>query len=1062
MSTLILPPALRRNLVPATAPPRPILEREFLLGVDVDTREEVRASLSLFLTSYWCCGEIGIGKSNHVLAPLYEALKAPLPGAVFDGAGTLATNLLHAVACIATRRMAYADILPEALGQAQRFLLRHPIITFGDPSRAISIDLLRRQLLPNGDLETLEHVATRTYQVFNRLFADDADKRVRFRRVAMMVLTILSAAGRPIREYKRLISPPERTKHGPVANPFLEFCLREAQRLGIQPSQQSFFDDQVQAFEELRRLPLAQFLQATDSTDNALNYFYTSPGADYVNEQSLDLPRLLGSGGKLLLTHTLPDLTLATMLFRAYDSILRTWVRGREPLRRRTAYGFQVIDEPFWIDQGVSGDWAVQRNKRWSVLLLHQRERQLDDIQDGLSDLMASYAKLRGRFRPDTVEVATEIAYRLRTFRPDGLQIPYRTRTTSETKGLSESLGESWGETLSESRSTGESEQHGQSDGWSDSAGDAQTSVPDDPANLPSWTDSRGRGRSGSATSSNGSSWQDTSGTAKSTGGSTGSSTAKTNGEAWTEQLHFVPVAEQALDAAQGVLRTPDFQLFLTYGEKTRQIALAKQREYPVSLFGVPVAEHARTYQQKVYRSWTLPRAPFDTAVTVDVTPTVVPAPAPSSAPASPSAAAPVEERPNVSGAPVPTATTPVTIVEDSVPATQSATVSVAPTEMAPTQSVETTSPSFDSDEVAAETSPDSTGSDEAIPPAARSPFGEVLGTDGKRRVLSERDVAILQAAASWHFVALDSLRLDPDRFGGYSGVSDRVKALADGGLLAKMQPPAARGTGSNPIYYLLSRAGANALAATGQDEPALLRVVENTAKTRVAVERHELGQLQHQLAIANLLALASAGAGRLPGGELLLTRFDKEFVLDVAVAPIARHLTAALRKRLYLEDNQAEMRLRPDGVIVVRTVVAGQPVCQPYLLEVETGRKETGFEELAYAHALRSYAARASRVLPDALAHLGVSGVRPFRVLVVAATPALEERLVAGVSAALAAIDPRDRGLYAFSTLPLVNPKVEPTARVERAAALAQKAGTFFGAVWRTADSPERVALLS
>jgi len=1039
VTTLVLPSALgvRLPTPPAEQQRIPILDRKFLLGVDVDTGEEIHESLSLFLTSYWCCGEIGIGKSNHVLGPLYEALRGPLPGAVFDGAGTLATNLLHAVACVATRRMAYADRLPEAAGQAQRFLLRHPLVTFGDPARAISVDLLRRQLLPDGQLETLEHVATRTYQVFNRLFADDADKRVRFRRVAMMVLTILSAAGRPIREYKRLIVPPERTKSGLAANPFLEFCLREALRIGVQESQRPFFEDQVHAFHELRRLPLAQFLQATDSTDNALNYFYTSPGADYVNEQSLDLPRLLASGGKLLLTHVLPDLMLATMLFRAYDSILRTWVRGREPLRERTAAGFQVIDEPFWIDQGVSGDWAVQRNKKWSVLLLHQRERQLDDIQDGLSDLMASYAKLRGRFRPDTVELATELAFKLRRFRPDGLQIPYRTRTTSETKGLSESLGETWGETLSEAHSFGESDQRALSDGWSDSAGDAETTVPDDPDRLATRTDSRGSGRSRGSSSANGSSWQDTSGKATSKGGSKGSSTEKSTGEAWTEQLHFVPIGEQALDHAQRVLRTPDFQLFLTYGDRTRHIRLREQREYPATLFGVPVAEHARTFQQRVYRSWTLPRAAFDTSVRVESAPATTPTPAP-----PPASAAPTQAGPAASDAPAATTVAAVTPVEDTAPAAPPCPDPDAPPGVAPSEP----GPSVA----------------ETIPSSPRSPFGEVLGADGKRRVLSERDVAILQAAASWHFVTLDSLRLDPERFGGYSGVSDRVKALADGGLLAKMQPPAPRGTGSNPIYYLLSRAGAHALAsATGQDEVALFRVVENTAKTRVAVERHELGQLQHQLAIANLLALASAGARRLPGGELLLTRFDKELVLDVPVAPIERHLTAALRKRLYLEGHQEVVRLRPDGVVVVRTLLDGQQICQPYLLEVETGRKETGFEELAYAHALRSYAARASRVLPEALARLGVSGVRPFRVLYVAATPALEERLVAGVTGALAALDPRDRGLYAFSTLPLVNPKVEPTARTERAAALAEKAGRFFAAVWRTVDAPERARLV-
>ncbi|MEO6323928.1 MAG: hypothetical protein ABIT01_09300, partial [Thermoanaerobaculia bacterium] len=497
----------------------------------------------------------------------------------------------------------------------------------------------------------------------------------------------------------------------------------------------------------------------------------------------------------------------------------------------------------------------------------------------------------------------------------------------------------------------------------------------------------------------------------------------------------------------------------LSYGEKTRQLALAKQREYPVDLFGVPVAEHARTFQQKVYRSWTLPRAAYDTAVRVERAPAAAPPTpspaspaAPSATPAPSSAATPtpspapdstVRERPVP---PMPTVGTPPP--EGSVPAQ----AAQAPVAAAPPVCVAA---------FAGETA-ETEASGDVTPSSPPPPIAEVIGTDGKRRVLSSRDVSILQAAASWHFVALDSLRLDPDRFGGYSGVSDRVKALADGGLLAKMQPPAPRGTGSNPIYYLLSRSGAQTLAsATGQDEEALLRIVENTAKTRVAVERHELGQLQHQLAIANLLALASAGVRHVSGGELLLSRFDKELVLDVPTVPIAAHLNAALRKRLYLDDGQEVMKLRPDGVVVVRSLVNGQPVSQPYLLEVETGRKETGFEDLAQAHGLRSYAARATRVVPDTLARLRVSGVRPFRVLYVASTPTLEERLVAGVLRSLQVLDPRDRALYAFTHLALVHPKVEPTARAERAAALAEKAGRFFGPVWRTVDSAERVRLL-
>ncbi|MBK9375649.1 MAG: hypothetical protein IPN03_18500 [Holophagales bacterium] len=418
-------------------------------------------SLSHFLTSYWCVGEIGIGKSNHILGPLYQALRAPLPTVIFDGAGTLATNVFNAVACLATRRMAYADRFPEFREQAAQFVLRHPLLVFGGEERQISIDLLRRQMLPDGRRETLEQVATRTYQVFNRLFADDADKRVRFRRVAMSVITILAAAGRPIREYKDLLLGREG---------FLPFCLTEAERIGLLPEEVGFHRDQVQIFLALQRLPKPTYRQETESTDNALNYFHVSPGADYVNDQTLDLPRLLGSGGKLLISHVLSDLTLATVLFRAYDSIVRTWVRAREPNRLPTAYGLQVIDEPFWVDSGVAQDWAIQRNKRWSVVLLHQRAAQLESVSPGLSDLMYSFAKLRGQFRPegvDALKTATDLAYRLRKFQPDGLLIPYETTSRGETAGLAESLGRSWGETRSRAETFGSSQSNSESDGRS-------------------------------------------------------------------------------------------------------------------------------------------------------------------------------------------------------------------------------------------------------------------------------------------------------------------------------------------------------------------------------------------------------------------------------------------------------------------------------------------------------------------------------------------------------------------------------------------------------------------
>lgn len=1001
------------------------LHRPFLAGADLDTREEVFLTLADFLTSYWCVGEIGIGKSNHLLGPLTQALTAPLPVVVFDGAGTLATNLHHAVACFATRRLASADRFPEFRAQAEAFVLRHPLLVFGDGERALSIDLLRRQTLPSGATETLEQVVLRTYQIFNRLFSDDAEKRVRFRRVATCLLTLLAAAHRPIREYKELL----RGREG-----FLAFCLTEADRLGLSAREADFHRVQVQVFLDLQRLPKPTFRAETESTDNALCLFAAAPAADYVNEQTLDIPHLLATGGKLFLTHTLSDLMIASVLFRAYDSVIRTWIRAREPQRMPTPYGIQVIDEPFWIDSGVSQEWAIQRNKRWSVLLLHQRVDQLEAVSPGLGDLMASYAKLRGQFRPQGRNVlasATELAYLVRQFRPDALQIPYRTTSSSETRGLAKGISQSWSETHSRASTYGSSETVTRSDGGSESSDEGAHF---DPGDL--WSPQqvqRGSGRSATHgwANASGSSDSATDGTASMEGGQEQTTRSTSTSDGWTDQLHFVPVAEQALAFAQELLRTPDHVLFLTQKGTTRRLLLAPQREYPAELWGIPVGEHTRAFQQEVARASFQPRLAFEAGGSVagDPTPNSSPDPVPPT-----SASTPPTSRSSTSR---PTAPPSATSATSATSTTSTTPTSPAPTSDVPTPAEPTTAAS------APDTAPTI-----------------VVGTEGQRLAVGDRDLAILAAAADWHFVALDSLRLDPARFGGYSGITDRVHALVAAGLLDRLQPPAPRGTGSLPVYYLLARRGAQLLAArTGRSEAALLRVVENVARTRTAVARQELGQLHHLLTIANVLALASAGAATRQGCRIALSRFDKDVALDVPTASVDLHLTAALRSRLCLAERAEQMVFRPDGVLVVDGAEPGAAPT-PLLLEIESGRKETGFEELAHAATLRAYAARAAKVVPPVLAAAGIPEARPFRLLVVAATAALEARLATGVRRALDVLRPRDEQVILLSSLERLLPQIVPASRTERADALRARAGLFFAAVWRTARVETRIPL--
>ena len=262
------PPAITGSPPHGVSP----LHRLFPFGIDVNTRELVVLSLAHFLTSYWCMGEIGIGKSNHLLAPLYAALLSVCSGVIIDGSGTIATNVSNAVAWLASMRLLHAQAFPEFRRQAAAFVRRHPLIVFGGPHRSISINFLARQRISSGGRETLEQVALRTYQVFNRLFADDADKRVRFRRVGMAVIAILAAAGRPIRDYKTLLRLPDPGKNGSdPAGAFLARCLREAETIGVPPGDRRFYEDSVRSFQDLRRLSASQFRAETESTDNAFN-----------------------------------------------------------------------------------------------------------------------------------------------------------------------------------------------------------------------------------------------------------------------------------------------------------------------------------------------------------------------------------------------------------------------------------------------------------------------------------------------------------------------------------------------------------------------------------------------------------------------------------------------------------------------------------------------------------------------------------------------------------------------------------------------------------------------
>ena len=996
-----------------------VLTRPFPFGIDVDTREKVNLSLAHFLTGYWSHGQIGIGKSNHVLAPIYASLPCPVPGAVFDGAGTLTTNTFHAVACFATRRMAYADVFPEFRTQAANFVLKHPMIVFGDGQRNISIDVLARQRLPSGELETMEQVNLRTFQIFNRMFADDADKRVRFRRVSMAVMAILIAARRPIREYKLLLAPrPSRRDEPDPAAVFLAFCFREAERLGVPPCDRQFIADQVRIFHDLRRLSPQQFRAETESTDNALNFFATSPGADYVNDQTINLPWLLDHGGKILLSHTLGDLGLATVLFRAYDSIIRTWVRGREPLRRPTSFGYQVIDEPFWIDAGVSDEWAIQRNKRWSVLLLHQRESQLDRVSPDLSDLMLSLAKLHGRFRPDKIVEAMELAYAVREFRPDGLQIPYTTSSTSETKTFSEALGDSWSKTLSESRSFGQSSSTGGSEDWGSGSSDGTRLSAETYA--PTSFDSGQSSRQGGGSSwQDGTSDQESHGTADSTGGSKTHTTGGSTSVTWNNLVHRIPIEEQARAFAQELLRTPDYTIFLSYRGKTRRVRLFPQREYPRTLFGVDVAQQAREFQQLVYGARRRERPTFDTGVRVELggsTPAATSAPVP----------APPEGEP-AAGAPAPTGSPS------------------APPPATPPSSTEPEAP---------RTTPQ---------PKDTAPSLTVDGPGDSRLRLGARDSAILSAAADWRFVTLDHLRLDPDTFGGYSGITDRVKVLSEGGLLSKMQPPAPRGTGSNPARYSLTRSGAKALAAlTGREEARLIQVAENAARIVAQVGRLELGQLPHTLAVADVLASASAAIRSLPDVSIAATRFDKEVVLRVPVDAIAHHLTPSIRRRLSMDDADTCATLRPDAVIVLSVPTStGGRTHVPLLVEVETGRKETSFEELGEALALRAYAAVRSGVITEAVTRLGFSPLSEARILSIAASAPLETRLASGASRASGAVGASVDAILRLSSLDRTCPKAPPVSRASRATAIASIAGSFVSAIWRTPLDTTRSSLL-
>jgi hypothetical protein len=554
----------------------------------------------------------------------------------FIGTGHYAAKTHKAF--LGTLLFSIEQMFPEILAGATQWFLRR--FAFGAISNRgdnpIRIDMLKRRRRPDGTFESVQEVVDRCLNVFSMRFESDMNVRVRFRRTAKIILTMLVAAGRGITEWSLMLDKKN--------DAYFAFVLREAERNGV--SRDEFFRRQLEKLHELRALPPALFEARTESFANSMDEYDsgTPLGTFFGSDETYDPAEAALGTGRLFLTTDLANETLRKEAFLAVHAINTAHFSQRHPLNGNFNLLHYVLDEADkWVPRSILTHMAQARNLRISTWLLFQNIAQWGaaGIKE-MEDIRESVCSLNADWRPTTIAQAKELYFRTHAIDPMGMLHRLLTHSSSSSDTATENASNSWQDAINDVSSKN----------WNDSASSGTTQ------------DALGVDRGSSSGSQHGSGGSVGHGSSSSFGGSAGTSFGTTVGKAISETIIRIPFEERLSVGAQGLRQRPDYEATWSYGGKSAEIAMEAPRKFPDNIGGVPTLEYYEKWHDAYWRGKAVARPRFDTSITLVGAGGIVPT-AQSAASTSSSTSTP-ERRPTQKDAdPVPTGALAPTIPLD-------------------------------------------------------------------------------------------------------------------------------------------------------------------------------------------------------------------------------------------------------------------------------------------------------------------------------------------------------------------------------------------------------------
>lgn len=482
---------------------------------------------------------------------------------------------------------------PEILrGVTPWFLRRFAFATLSTRGgNVIHIDILKRRERPGGALEDVQEVTDRVLNVFSVRFETDMNFRVRFRRVARVILALLCAAGRSICEYSKLLDRRNDT--------YLAFIQREIEASGTAADE--FVRRQMEKLLELRALPPSAYDTMTESFRNSMDdYDVGTPlGTFFGSDETYDPAFATLGNGRFYVTTDLPNETLRREAFLALHAIHTAQFALRRPGTGDYNLLHYVLDEADkWVPQSILTHVAQGRNLGISTWLLFQNIAQWrrTGIPE-MADVRESICGLNAVWRPTSFDQAKELALRTHPINPMGALHRLLTNSRSTSRTDSESVTDTWQDAISASS--------GFSDDSGMSFGESMTMIDDAPRLTLNSSDSR---RSGHSTSD---------GWSMAYGGSRGTSVAKMVGDAISETIIRIPFGEQLDVAAQQLLRRPDYQATWMHGGKAVEVDMAPPRKFPDRVGGANILDCYVRWHDAYWTSNARPRTAYDPTISV-------------------------------------------------------------------------------------------------------------------------------------------------------------------------------------------------------------------------------------------------------------------------------------------------------------------------------------------------------------------------------------------------------------------------------------------------------------